>query len=79
MRMTVLCLLAIALLAPGLPNARKSADYATTAKSKVLVSDGSPVPWPTTIPGKLSQGTLLADGSPVPWPTGGSGGHVSVA
>jgi hypothetical protein len=71
MRTLVLCLLAIPLLASGLPNADKSGNH-PAAKSNALVSDGSPVPWPTTS-GKLSQGTLLADGSPVPWPTGGSG------
>jgi hypothetical protein len=77
MRTIVLCLLAIALLAPGLRNASKSARHLTTTPN-VFVSDGSPVPWPTTTPGKSSQGTLVADGSPVPWPTGGSGGHISV-
>ena len=78
MRTTVLCLLAIALLAPGLRHASKSAYHPTTTKPCVFVTDGSPVPWPTTTPGRLSEGTLLADGSPVPWPTGGSSGHIAV-
>lgn len=71
MRTLLFCLAAISLLAPS---SSIGANNAESPKSKVLVSDGSPVPWPTKPPTGLSKGTLMADASPVPWPTGGGGG-----